>query len=173
MSFASAGERLVAQLGDALHAEAESIMRESIQECPLSDETTYDTDIRNVDGELVKFRDPLDPGGTFVGDHGVLRRSARVFAPVKTGTEISVLMGYGFGSEVNQEGRIAAAYAVPVHEILQAKHKPPTKAKYLEDPVLAHAGDLGEHLAARISIDGVSPTAILGDVTLTGEDLGA
>lgn len=173
MSFASAGQQIVSQLADALHAEAESIMRESIQECPVSDATTYDTDIRNVDGKLIRLRDPIDPEGTMVGDHGVLRRSARVFTPVASGTEISVLMGYGFGSEVNQEGRIAAAYAVPVHEIQGAKHKPPTKYKYLEDPVLARSGDLGDHLAARISINGVGPTTILGDVTLTGEDLGA
>ena len=173
MSFASAGREIVAQLGNALQQEASDIMRESIQLCPISDATTYDTDIRNVDGKLIRLRDPLDPEGTMVGDHGVLRRSARVFAPAEAGTEISVLMGYGFGSEVNQEGRIAAAYAVPVHEILHAKHKPPTQAKYLEDPVLAHSGQFGDNLAARISLDGVQPTAILGDVTLTGEDLGA
>lgn len=173
MSFASAGEELVAQLGNALRNEAEQIMRVSIEECPISDATTYDTDIRNVDGKLIRLRDPVDPEGSLVGDHGVLRRSARVFAPVTTGTEITVLMGYGFGAEVNQEGRIAAAYAVPVHEILHAKHKPPTKAKFLEDPVLDASSRLGDNLAAQISLDGVSPTAILGDATLTGEDLGA
>jgi hypothetical protein len=173
VTFVEAGQKIVAQLADALHAEAEAIMRESLQECPISGPETYDTDIRNVDGKLVKFRDPLDPEGAMVGDHGVLRRSARVFAPVTTTTEVSVLMGYGFGSEVNQEGRIAAAYAVPVHEILSAKHAPPTKAKYLEDPLFEHASHLGESLARDISIEGVAPTAILGDAMLTGEDLGA
>lgn len=173
MTFAEAGQKIVEQLADAMHAEAESIMRESIQECPISDETTYDTDIRVIDGKVTKLRDPLDPHGQMVGDHGVLRRSARVFAPVTTETEVSVLMGYGFGSEVNQEGRIAAAYAVPVHEIRDAKHKPPTKYKYLEDPLFAHASHLGENLKKNISLEGVAPTASLGAEVLSGEDLGA
>lgn len=173
MSFAEAGQKIVAQLASALHEEAAAIMRESIQECPISDPTTYDTDIRVVDGKRIRIRDPIDPSGLMVGDNGTLRRSARVFAPVTTETEVSVLMGYGFGSEVNPEGRIAAAYAVPVHEIRDAKHKPPTKYKYLEDPLLAHASHLGESLKKNISLDGVSPTASLGDETLSGEDLGA
>lgn len=173
MSFSEAGQKIVQQLGQALHEEAVAIMRESIQECPISGPETYATDIRIVDGKRIRIRDPIDPAGLMVGDNGTLRRSARVFAPVETTTEISVLMGYGFGSEVNPEGRIAAAYAVPVHEIAEAKHKPPTKYKYLEDPLLEHASVLGEELQRKVSLEGVSPTAILGAETLSGEDLGA
>lgn len=178
MSFAAAGKEIIAQLGNALQDEAEAIMRESIQECPISDETTYATDIRTVDGKRIRIRDPLDPEGLLVGDNGTLRRSARVFAPIEDGDEISVLMGYGFGSEVNPEGRIAAAYAVPVHEITSARHKPPTKAKFLEDPLLAHAADMGAEFAARIniedvSLEGVGATTILGTEVLSGADLGA
>ena len=173
MTFKDAGAQIIAQLGDAMHKDAESIMRESIEECPISDETTYDTDFRIVDGKRTKLRDPLDPQGSMAGDFGVLRRSARVFAPVTTPNEVSVLMGYGFGSELNREGRIAAAYAVPVHEIAQAHHKPPTKYKYLEDPLFSHASHLAEDIKRNISLEGVSPTAILGAETLSGEDLGA
>lgn len=75
-----------------------------------------------------------------------------VDVPESNGVTVSVTLGYGRGVEVNPKtGRIAAEYAVPVHEIMEAHHEPPTKAKFLEDPVLAYSGELEGILAAYIS----------------------
>ena len=54
---------------------------------------------------------------------GQLRRSGAVNEPRKQGRKIVIEFGYG------------TDYAVYVHENLNNRHKPPTKAKYLEDPV--------------------------------------
>ena len=58
-------------------------------------------------------------------------------------------MGYGFGEEVNPAGRLAAEYAVPVHERHDppVRHTPPEKSGYLLDPLLANAPRMGEALA--------------------------
>lgn len=84
-------------------------------------------------------------------DTGALKASARFeLAQVVTG-DIKVQMGYGFGSEVNPKTRrLVSDYAVPVHEILEARHAPPTKAKFLEDPLLEHAHTIEPFLAANI-----------------------
>ena len=78
---------------------------------------------------------------------GVLRRSARVFPLEGNGKELTVSFGYGYGDEINPIRKLpAAGYAVPVHEIIEHYHEPPTKAKFLEDPVLKHAFTLGATL---------------------------
>ena len=85
-------------------------------------------------------------------DTGVLRSSARVEEPEQTPTRVSVKMGYGYGVQVNPKtGQIAAQYAVPVHERLDQHHEPPTKAKFLEDPVLAYIPRFGRTVAATIT----------------------
>jgi hypothetical protein len=171
--FQAAGDKLIEQLTQALRNGAEEIMRKSIVECPISDETTYDTRFRTIREQRVRFEYPKPEGDGLFGDNGTLRRSARVFAPVKTATEITVLMGYGFGEEVNPEGRIAANYAVIVHEDPTHKHLPPTKYKYLEDPANEWASHAEESLSADINLEGVNPYTPLGDEVLSGEDLGA
>ena len=55
--------------------------------------------------------------------YGVLRASGYVSDPYEIGTAIKIDLGY------------SANYAIYVHENLEARHLPPTKAKYLEDPV--------------------------------------
>lgn len=56
---------------------------------------------------------------------GVLQGSAFVNRPEVNGAEVSVTLGYG---------QAAAAYAEVQHEELSYYHKPPTQAKYLEQP---------------------------------------
>jgi len=72
---------------------------------------------------------------------GVLRSSGKVDLPQKIAGIIKVILSYGGA---------AAGYAIYVHENLTARHKPPTRAKYLEEPFKrAQAGLLGR-LAQRI-----------------------
>jgi len=81
-------------------------------------------------------------------DTGTLRGSAKIDEPSRGFSTISVTMGYGFGDEINEKTRRPASeYAVPVHERLEAAHAPPTKAKFLEDPVIEYATQLGPTVA--------------------------
>lgn len=84
-------------------------------------------------------------------DTGALKRSAKFeLAETVTGN-ISIKMGYGYGSEINPKTRRPVSeYAVPVHEITEAYHAPPTKAKFLEDPLLEQASTIQPFLAAKI-----------------------
>jgi hypothetical protein len=68
---------------------------------------------------------------------GVLKASGHVDPPSILGNDIEVNIGYGGA---------AAQYALFVHENLQAHHTPPTKAKYLEDPM----ADALSRLSARL-----------------------
>lgn len=84
---------------------------------------------------------------------GTLRASAKIEPPEARGDRVVVRMGYGYGYTINPETREPASeYAVPVHEKTEAKHKPPTKAKFLEDPVLAWSGTLGPTMAGTIKM---------------------
>lgn len=66
---------------------------------------------------------------------GTLRGSGHVEPPEVTPRGAVVVLGYGGPAE---------AYATIVHEDTSRYHKPPTKAKYLEDPLKAHAGEFEE-----------------------------
>lgn len=83
---------------------------------------------------------------------GTLKRSARIQPVEQRGYRFLITMGYGYGDEVNNQGKTADEYAVPVHEILEKKHPPPTKAKFLEDPVVLHAQALGETMRSVIRL---------------------
>lgn len=84
-------------------------------------------------------------------DTATLKSSARIIEPVRTAEAITVTMGYGYGNERNPKtGELASGYAVPVHERMDVKHEPPTKAKYLEDPMHAYAALFGRTLAMSI-----------------------
>ena len=170
-SFEAAGEELIRRLENALAETARTIMVESILECPISGPETYVPQFRTVGrgpGRQVYFMGN-DPDMT--GDAGTLRRSARIFAPSNDGRTVSVVMGYGFGEEVNPAGRLAAEYAVPVHERTDVQHMPPTKSGYLLDPVLAHAGPFEQELAMRMREEGAAPS--YGAVVADGQALGA
>jgi len=143
-------------------------MRESLVECPLSDGETYIPQyITRGSGpgrELIFLGD--DP--TVVGDNGTLRRSARVFKTVVHGNEMTVEIGYGFGAEVNPAGRVAAEYAVPVHERSELRHMPPTKDHYLLDPMNAFATHFGATMREAVKSDNAAESR-----DVTGSDLGA
>jgi hypothetical protein len=172
--FEAAGEDLVRRLERALVEEAEAVMRKSIIECPISDRETYieefGTQYRTIGGRPVFLGNPDD---VFIeGDAGTLRRSARVFAPRRTPNEVSVEFGYGFGEEVNPAGRLAAEYAVPVHERSDLEHEPPTKSHFLLDPMLQEASTFEADLAIRMQE--THPAELPhGAVVADGVDLGA
>lgn len=94
-------------------------------------------------------------------EEGVLARSARIMPIERTERTRSITFGYGFGDEVNSDGRVAGDYAVPVHERLEAKHAPPTKAKFLEDPVIVAAATMEENLAVTIRTAGYHPHGVV------------
>lgn len=74
-------------------------------------------------------------------DTGTLRSTGYVEQPEASGDQVTVQMGYGGP---------AAPYAIWVHERLDLRHNPPTKAKFLEDPVKAAAPKLPARLAKRL-----------------------
>jgi hypothetical protein len=71
---------------------------------------------------------------------GRLRASRRVSIPRKD-TSGSFFIDLSYNTD----------YAVRVHENLEAYHKPPTKAKYLEDPVRERLPHLQENIIKRIN----------------------
>lgn len=68
---------------------------------------------------------------------GALRASGQVGMPEVTGNNVLVELGYGNAS---------VDYAVHVHENLQAFHKPPTQAKFLEQPLKESLKDIEDKL---------------------------
>jgi hypothetical protein len=71
--------------------------------------------------------------------------------PVDTGTLKNSGHVSSDGDEINiSYGGAAAGYALWVHENLTARHKPPTKAKFLEDPFNEKIGELSNRLQAGI-----------------------
>jgi hypothetical protein len=167
MSFQTAGKELVDRLERGLYEFAKDVMRESLIECPLSGPDTYiegwGTSYRTIGGRVVRFDDDEPP---ILGDEGTLRRSARVFPPVRQTDAVSVVLGYGFGEEVNPAGRLAAEYAVPVHERHDVRHDPPTKSGYLLDPMLAAAPRMGDQIAVKAKEGPVGAMTVV-----TGSDL--
>ena len=74
-------------------------------------------------------------------DTGVLRGSGGVSAPQKGTTGYFVDIFYGGP---------AADYALYVHEIIGNYHKPPTQAKYLEQPFMEALPQIQNNLSRRI-----------------------
>lgn len=72
--------------------------------------------------------------------YGALRGSGTVTVDEGAG-QVEITISYGGGS---------AGYALAVHENLAAKHKPPTKAKYLEDPVNAAMAGADSRMQAHV-----------------------
>jgi hypothetical protein len=73
-------------------------------------------------------------------DTGILRASGSVDVPMSEGGIITSSLGY------------STNYAVYVHENLEAFHKPPTKAKFLEDPLYQAIDGMLERIASRLDI---------------------
>lgn len=71
-------------------------------------------------------------------DTGTLRGSGHVRMPEVTEAGVSVVIGFGGA---------ASGYAIYVHENLNSFHKPPTQAKFLEQPFLAATQGMALRLA--------------------------
>lgn len=69
--------------------------------------------------------------------YGVLKGSGHVTEPEINGNDVEIAISYGGA---------ATEYATFVHENLVAQHKPPTKAKFLEDPFNRYADQLPKTL---------------------------
>lgn len=74
-------------------------------------------------------------------DTTALQGSGMVDFPVISGSDVSVKMGFGGP---------ASAYAEVQHEELSYYHKPPTQAKYLEQPLQEASEDMGFRLAKEL-----------------------
>jgi len=74
-------------------------------------------------------------------DTGVLRGSGGVSAPQMGNQGYFVDIFYGGP---------AAPYALYVHEIIGNYHKPPTQAKYLEEPFVQAIPEIQKNIAGRI-----------------------
>ena len=74
-------------------------------------------------------------------DLNVLKPSGHVQLPEVNGETVSVTMGFGGA---------ASEYAVYVHENLEARHKPPTQAKFLEKPFMDASQDMGLRIAQEL-----------------------
>jgi len=71
-------------------------------------------------------------------DSGALRGSGHVPEPEVTDGNIRATIGYSQG------------YAYWVHELIDNWHEPPTKAKYLEDPLMAALPTITEKIIERV-----------------------
>lgn len=83
--------------------------------------------------ELAKDLTPVDTGA--------LKNSGIVDLPVISGSDVAVKIGFGGA---------ASDYAEVQHEELSYYHKPPTQAKYLEQPLQEAAEDMGFRLAKEL-----------------------
>lgn len=75
--------------------------------------------------------------------YGDLRASGTVTGPIVLGSRAFVGIVYGGPS---------APYAVYVHELppSRARHDPPTRWKYLENPVRVYSKDMGHRMTIRV-----------------------
>ncbi len=167
--FERAGSALITRMERGVYDAAKDLMRESLVLCPLSDATTYiegwGTSWRTINGRRVHFD---DAEANIVGDEGTLRRSSRVFPPVRSTDRVEVTVGYGFGEERNPAGRVAAEYAVPVHEKSELHHTPPEQSHYLLDPLLAFSTQFGKIVAEKAKETQAAAEAL---VVVEGKDL--
>ncbi len=74
-------------------------------------------------------------------DTSTLKNSGHVRVPEINGSEVTVAMGFGGA---------ASEYAVKVHEDLDAYHKPPTQAKFLERPFLEAEVGMADRVAQEL-----------------------
>jgi len=78
---------------------------------------------------------------------GTLKASGVVLPPVISGQSVVVEAGFGGPS---------APYGEVVHENLTARHNPPGKAKFLEDPFNRAEPGMEARIAADLSLPGVT-----------------
>jgi hypothetical protein len=86
----------------------------------------------------------------------VIFAKSQVLVPVDTGVlrgsgGVSAIQGSGQGMYVDIfYGGPAASYALYVHEIIGNYHKPPTQAKYLEQPFMQSLAEIQNNISRRI-----------------------
>lgn len=86
-------------------------------------------------------------------DTGALRGSGHVVPPAREGLSTVVHLAYGGAGAINRHGVPVDAYAVHVHEDLEAHH-PVGEAKFLERPLTEAAPYLAERVAMRMRRQG-------------------
>jgi len=97
--------------------------------------------LRKSGGEVIRVAEPKTPIET-----GELRRRAFNEGPLKSGKNHVQVVGYEKHAGEWDKNR---AYAVPVHENMQAKH-PTGEAKFLEHAVEEVSGDLLAYMAKEL-----------------------
>jgi hypothetical protein len=86
----------------------------------------------------------------------VIFAKSQVLVPVDTSAlrgsgGVSAIQGSGQGMYVDIfYGGPAASYALYVHEIIGNYHKPPTQAKYLEQPFMQSLAEIQNNISRRI-----------------------
>jgi hypothetical protein len=86
----------------------------------------------------------------------VIFAKSQVLVPVDTSAlrgsgDVSAIQGSGQGMYVDIfYGGPAAPYALYVHEIIGNYHKPPTQAKYLEQPFMQSLAEIQNNISRRI-----------------------
>lgn len=127
-------ETIYPGLGDGLEAVAKKMMQESLELVPV------DT------GALRSSGTGVDEGGNL--------SNPEEFVVEQGSNELSLTFGYAIGAKgdiVNEDtGRTVSTYAVDVHEQVDVYHAPPTRAKYLEDPVHTDADQMGDYLTIAV-----------------------
>jgi hypothetical protein len=68
----------------------------------------------------------------------------------QTTTTATAILGYG------------TDYGIYVHENLMARHKAPTRAKFLEIPILQRATNIPRNIVARLGMGGYEPADTSG-----------
>lgn len=86
----------------------------------------------------------------------VIFAKSQILVPVDTSAlrgsgDVSAIQGSGQGVYVDiYYGGPAAPYALYVHEIIGNYHKPPTQAKYLEQPFMQSLAEIQNNISRRI-----------------------
>ncbi len=119
-TLARYGEAAAIPLGKALYAEANDIVNASVDLVPV--------------------------------DTGTLKGSHYVAPPQREGSVISVTFGYGGpAARINpKSGESSDAYALYVHEDLEANHPRGGQPKYLEQPFLEAQEGMADRISARL-----------------------
>ena len=94
---------------------------------------------------------------------GALRASGTVWGPMQDGGDLVVVMGFGVVPSVS------VAYAVEVHENLEAHHPRGGQAKFLESVVLESAPYLAQRVAEQIEAGAGAQFAPTAAQIATGE----
>lgn len=114
-----------------------------------------DIELRNV-LEAAREKSPLAVAQAIWEEANLIFAKSQILVPVDTG----VLRGSG-GVSAPQKGTAgyfvdifyggpAADYALYVHEIIGNYHKPPTQAKYLEQPFMEALPQIQNNISTRI-----------------------